>query len=125
MRADAVNSNGYPIRTEMNPPSSHVCSTDEDESEGIIVLKTLLQSCSTDEDQSKGIRVNVTLLQSCSMDEDKLCSKEEDKSECAIMKQKYENIEVTYDLPKYFNAFNIFKRGRKLLDRLDVSCERA
>ena len=46
MRADAVNSHGYPVRTEMTAPSSHVCSTDEDESEGIIVHETLSQSCS-------------------------------------------------------------------------------
>ena len=59
------------------------------------------------------------------MDEENLCSKEEDRSECAIMKQKYAKNEVTYDVPNYFNAFNIFERGRKLLDRLDVSYDRA
>ena len=31
MRADALNSHGYPTRTEMTAPSLHVCSTDEDE----------------------------------------------------------------------------------------------
>ena len=28
-------------------------------------------------------------------------------------------------MQNYFNAFNVFKCGRKLLDRLDVSYERA
>ena len=37
MRADALNFNGYPVRTEITYPSSHVCYTDEDESKGIIV----------------------------------------------------------------------------------------
>ena len=41
------------------------------------------------------------------------------------MKQKDANNEVTYDVPNYVNAFNIFERRRKLLDRLDVSYERA
>ena len=34
------------------------------------------------------------------------------------------NNEVTYDVPYYFSAFNVFECGRKLLDRLDVSYER-
>ena len=28
-------------------------------------------------------------------------------------------------MPNYFNAFNIFKCGRNILDRLDVSYEKA
>ena len=35
------------------------------------------------------------------------------------------NNEVTYDVPNYFNAFNVFECGRNLLDRIDVSYERA
>ena len=83
--------------------------------------ETLLQSCSTDKDKSEGIIVNETLSQRCSTDGDELCSTEEDKSEYAIKKQKDTKNEVTYDVPNYFNAFNVFKCGRKLLDRLDVS----
>ena len=41
------------------------------------------------------------------------------------MKQKDAKNEFTYDVPNYFNACNVFKCGRKLLDRLDVSYERA
>ena len=80
MRSDALNSHGYPVRKEMTAPSSHICSTDEDESQGIIVHKTLLQSCSTDKEKSKGIIVNKNLSQSCSMEKDELGSTEGKKS---------------------------------------------
>ena len=49
------------------------------------------------------------------------CSTEEDKSECAIKKQKGAKKEVKYDVPSYFN---VLKCGRKLLDILDMSYER-
>ena len=58
MRDDDLNLHGYPVRTEMTAPSLHIYSTDKDESKGIIVQKTLLQSFSTDENESKGIIVN-------------------------------------------------------------------
>ena len=41
VRADSLNSHGYPVRTEMNDLSSHVFSTGEDESKDIIVQKKL------------------------------------------------------------------------------------
>ena len=125
MRFNALDLHVYPVRTEMTTPSSHVCSMDEDESKGIIMHKTLSQNCSTDEDKSKGIIVNKTLSRSCSTDKDELCSMKEDKSECTITKQKDAKNEVTYDVPNYFNAFNVFECGRNILDRLDISCERA
>ena len=77
-----------------------------------------------DEDTSKDIIANENLSQSCSTDEDELCSTEEDKLECTITKQKDANNEVTYYVPKYFNAFNVFECGRELLDRLVMSYER-
>ena len=89
------------------------------------MYKTLFRSCSTDKDKSEGIIVNETLSQSCSTDKDGLCSTKEEKSEFAIKKQKDAKNEVTYYEPEYFNAFNIFKCGRNILDRLDVSYERA
>ena len=46
--ADVFNSHGYPVRTEITALSSYICSTDKDESKGIIVNETLFQSCSTD-----------------------------------------------------------------------------
>ena len=47
------------------------------------------------------------------------------KLKCTITKQKGAKNEVTYDVPNYFNVFNVSKCGRKLLDRLDISYERA
>ena len=125
MIADALNSHGYSVRMEMTAQSLHVCSMDEDNSKGIIVQKPLSQSFSTDKYKSKGIIINKTLSQNCSTDKDKLFSTEEDKSECDIKKQKDANNEVTYDVPKYFNSFNVFKCGRNILDRLDVLYERS
>ena len=59
---DAINSHGYPVRTEMTStkqiPSSHVCSADESELKEFPVNKTLSQSFSMDKDESKGIIVN-------------------------------------------------------------------
>ena len=62
-------------------------------------------------------------MQSCFTDEGELCSTEEEKSECAIRKQKDAKNEVTCDVPNYFNTFYIFKCGGKIFDRLDVSYE--
>ena len=73
MRADALNSHIYPIRTEMTAtkqiPILHVCYTDESEIEEFLVDKTISQICSTYKDKSKGIVVGEH-------------SKEEDESEC-------------------------------------------
>ena len=60
MRSDDFNPHMYPVRMKMTAPSLHVCSTDEDDSKGIIVHAALSQSCSTDEDESKGIIVHKT-----------------------------------------------------------------
>ena len=45
MQFNALNSHGYPVRTDITDPSLHVGSLDKDESKGIIAHKTLLQSC--------------------------------------------------------------------------------
>ena len=76
MRADSLNLQVYPVRTEMTDPYLHFCSTDEEKSKGIITHETLSQSCSTEEDESKVIIVSKTLSQICSTDEEKLCSME-------------------------------------------------
>ena len=49
----------------------------------------------------------------------------EDESECGNKKQKYAKDDVPYDVTKYFNVFHVFECGRHLLDRLEVSYERA
>ena len=64
-------------------------------------------------------------MHNCFTDENELRSTKEDKSECAIKKQKYAKDEVPYDVTNYSNAFHVFECGRNLLDRLDVSYERA
>ena len=129
IRDYAFNLHVYPVRTKINAPYSHVFPLDESELKQFLVNEPLSQSCFTDEDESKGI-----ISDECSTEDDEYKSKgiiankfstEEDKSECVINKQKDEKNEVTYDLPSYFNAFNVFKCGRKLLDILDVSYERA
>ena len=58
-------------------------------------------------------------------EQEKIYSTDKDKSECTITKQKDGKYEIKYYVPNYFNAFNAFEWGRKLLDRLDVSYERA
>ena len=53
MRADALNLENYPVRTEMTGtkhiPISHVCSTVNSESKELLVGKKSLQVCSTSE----------------------------------------------------------------------------
>ena len=57
MRADALNSDNYPMKTERTGtkhiPTSHVCSTDKSELKEFPVDKTLLNIFSTDKDKSK------------------------------------------------------------------------
>ena len=61
MRADTLNSHGYPVITEMTAtkqiPTLHVFSKDESELKEFPVEKTLSQIFSTDKDESKGIIV--------------------------------------------------------------------
>ena len=62
MRADALNSHVFPVRTEMTGTKqitiSHVCSTDKSESEQFLVDENLFQVCSTYKDESKGIIID-------------------------------------------------------------------
>ena len=44
------------------------------------------------------------------------------KKKDANNETEYEESSVTYDVPSYFN---VFERGRKILNRLDMSYERA
>ena len=62
MRSDALNSDNYPVRTEMTGmkqiPILNVCSTDDSKPEEFLVDKNLSQVFSTDEDKSKSIIVD-------------------------------------------------------------------
>ena len=89
MRADALNLHNYGGYTEMNSPSSTVCSTDEDKSKQSIVNKTLSQKYSTDVD--------------------KWFSTEKYKSKFTIMEQKDSENEVTYNVPYNFNVSNVIE----------------
>ena len=57
MRADALNSENYPVITEMTGSKNitilHVCSTDDSKSKEFLVDENLLQVCYTDDDKSK------------------------------------------------------------------------
>ena len=59
MRTDALNSDNYPVRTEMTGmkqiPTSYNCSTDKSELKEFLVDKTLSRIYSKDEDKSKVI----------------------------------------------------------------------
>ena len=100
-------------------------STNVSESKKRIVNKTLSQSFSTSEGELKHSIVKKTSSWNCSADKEELYFMEKEKSECANKEQKYAQYEVTYDVANYFNNFNVFECGRNLLDRLDVSYERA
>ena len=61
-RADNLNLNADPVRTEMTSmqqiPIPQVFSTDESESKGIIADKNLSQVCSTDESEPERVIIN-------------------------------------------------------------------
>ena len=69
MRVDALNSDNYPARIEMTVkkqiPTLHVFSTDKSKLKEFLVDETLSQICSTDKDESKGI-----IIDECSTEED-------------------------------------------------------
>ena len=62
MRSDALNLHVYPVRTEITAMKqiliSHVVSTKEKKFKEFLVKEILSQICSTDEDESKGIIVD-------------------------------------------------------------------
>ena len=73
MRADALNSHVYPLRTKITTtqhiPTSHVFSSANSELKEFLIGETLYRICSTDKDESKGIIVDEF-------------SADDDKSEC-------------------------------------------
>ena len=88
MRDDTLNSHVYPVRTKMTAPSTLVCSKDESELQEFLMNENLSQICSTDKDESKGI-----IVEKCSTEEDKSktkgiiinqCDTEENKSDFVI-----------------------------------------
>ena len=115
MISNTLNWHDYGGYTEMTAPYLNVNAMDEDKSKCIIVREGLSQSCSTNKRESKCSIVNNTLSQ----------NNYADVSEYTITEQKYEEYKesaVTKEVPSYFN---IFKCGRNILERLDVTYERA
>ena len=98
----------------MTAPSSNFDVTNEGKSKRSIVNEKLSTICSTNANKSKHSIIRETLSQNCSAEENDLRSTKEDKSECAIMKQKDAKNEVTYAVKKnlidltYLNAEEIF-----------------
>ena len=76
-----------------------VCSTDKDESKGII-----FDESSTEESEAECVHKNVN------------------KEKYANNEAEYEEPSVTHEVPRYFN---IFECGKNILNRLDVTCEQA
>ena len=62
MRADDLNLHAYPVRTKMTGtkqiPVLHVCSKFMIKSENFLMDRTLSQICSTDEEESESIIVD-------------------------------------------------------------------
>ena len=123
MRADALNLENYPVRTEITAskqiPISHVFSTDGRKLKYFLVDETLLKICSTDEEKSKGI-----IVDECSIDEEEseCVHKNINKQQDAKNETDDEESSVTDEVLSYFK---VFKCGRNILNRLDVTYEQA
>ena len=99
----------------MTAPSLNVNVTDKDESKRIIVHKSLSDNCSTDVNESERNIVNKSLSQKNSANVSEYTIKE-------LKGKEYNEPSLTKEVNIYFN---IFKCGRNLLDRLDVTYQRA
>ena len=115
MRSDNLNWHYHGGYTEMTALSLNVNSTDEDESKRIIVHKGLSDNFSTDVSKSKRNTVNETLSHNN--------SKEISEYNNTELKDKdYKEPSVTKEVTSYFDMFEC---GRNLLDKLDVTYQRA
>ena len=112
---DKLNWHGHSSYTEMTAPSSNVNVTDEDGSKEIIAHKNLLENNSKDVSESEHNIVNETLLQNNSAD----------VPENTIMELKDEEHKEPSVTKKVTSYLNIFDCGRNLLDKLDVTYQRA
>ena len=115
MRSDKLNWHDHGSYTEINSPSSNINVTDKDESKEIIVHKTLSENNSKDVSESERKIVNENLSQKNSTD----------VPENTITKLKDEEHKEPSVTQKVTSYFNIFRCGRNLLDKLDVTYQRA
>ena len=81
----------------VNENISQTCSTDKDESKGIII-----DECSTEEDESECVQKNIN------------------KQKYTKHEAEYEESSVTHEVPSYFNIFGCV---RNILNRLDLAYE--
>ena len=115
MRSKNLNWHDHGGYTEMTASSLKVNATDEDESKCINMHEVLLDNFSTDVSKSKRNIVDQTLLQNNSSDVS-------DYTITELKDKYYKEPSVTKKVTSYFN---IFECGRNLLDRLDVTYQRA
>ena len=99
----------------MTAPSLNVNVTDEEKSKEIIVHETLSENNSKDVSKSKRNIVNETLPQKNSADVPKNTITE-------LKDEENKEHSVTEKVTSYFN---IYECGRNLLDRLEVTYQRA
>ena len=87
VRSYAFNLHSYPVRIEITTTkqilTTHICSTDKSKLKEFPVNETLSQSCSTDKDESKGI-----IVDECSTEGDKYESKYIIVNECSTYTDK-------------------------------------
>ena len=115
MGSDKLNWHDHGGYTEMAAPSLNVNVTDEDKSKRIIVHEILSENCSTGVSKSKRNIVNENVSQ----------KNPPEVSEYTITELKdkeYKEPSVTKEVENYFN---ILECVRNLLDRLDITYQRA
>ena len=115
MRSDKFNRHDHGSYTKMTAPSSNINVTDEDESKESIVHETLSYNDSKAVSKSERNIVNKTLLQNNSADVPENTITE-------LKDEEHKDHSVTEKVTSYFN---IFECGSNILDRLDVTYQRA
>ena len=115
MRSGEYNRHVHGIYAEETSPSSNVNVTDEDESKEITVHENLSENLSMDISESECIIVHETLSQNNSSDV---------PTNFITELKDDENIEPSV-IDKRSSYFKIFECGRNLLDKLDVTYQRA
>ena len=115
MRSDEHNRHVHGSYAEDTDLSSNVNVTDEDESKEIIVHETLFENQSMDVSKSKCNIVHENLLQNNSSD----------VPANVITELKEDEHKEHSVIEKGTRHFNIFECGRNLLDKLDVTYQRA
>ena len=115
MRSDQLNRYNHSSYAENTAVSSNVNVTDEEESKEIIVHETLSDNQSKDVSESEYNIAHKTLSQNNSAD----------VPDNAIMELKDKEHKEPSVTEKVTSYFNIFDRGRNLLDQLDLTYQQS